>query len=642
MSHGTPPIIPEALRPYNTYVEDPKWQKHFTVMWCGGLAVCVALAAPRVVRSIRSGRSFTGLAGVRVSDVYAPLPSEDEPSIASLDHRTGKGNGRPPPAPRSRLRVLGSVIASMALWSLPGINLNLGQMFVIAVYSVFAVVSIVLNAPLLSNPNRAGFLALAQLPPVFLFATKNSLVALLLGPGVDYTKLNYIHRWSARGLFLGAVVHGALWINNHLVWGLPILSQQKEASGVAALGVLCVIVLSSLAPVRRWSYSLFLVVHFLTFPAFFITICYHTIYAPPWIFPPLAFYGADLLLRLLKFRVAVANIKELGGGGMSLISIPDATQGWQAGQHVQLRVLVGARAWEAHPLSVLCAPPSTTCLSPAPGMLLAARACGGWSRAVGAFASGTDFSSPSTKAECAEEDDEGRTAHVILDGPYGGCTLDLGAYESVLLVAGGSGATFTLGLLDDLVGRIGRLGRRGGERTRRVEWVWCVRSFGAIAWFAPHLLQIALTAQRARTSSGLPLELRIRIYVTCLCDPDAVPPIPGCVVSIQRPRVGALIDEVLEVHSTTCSPRGSSEEEKGVDVEKGLGAVGEREVERGGEGEEGEGGTQGGQGGGGMAVVAAGPGTLISEAGNAVARANVRLRRAAVGGVDFCAEAFTV
>jgi hypothetical protein len=33
--------------------------------------------------------------------------------------------------------------------------------------------------------------ALAKLPPVFLFASKNSpLTALLLGPGVDYTKLN--------------------------------------------------------------------------------------------------------------------------------------------------------------------------------------------------------------------------------------------------------------------------------------------------------------------------------------------------------------------------------------------------------------------------------------------------------------------
>jgi hypothetical protein len=46
---------------------------------------------------------------------------------------------------------------------------------------------------------------------------KNSPAALLLGPGVDYTKLNYLHRWAGRGLFIGAVIHGALWIQNHLV-----------------------------------------------------------------------------------------------------------------------------------------------------------------------------------------------------------------------------------------------------------------------------------------------------------------------------------------------------------------------------------------------------------------------------------------
>lgn len=39
----------------------------------------------------------------------------------------------------------------------------------------------------------AGFLAIAQLPVVFLFATKNSILSLLLGPGNGYEKLNYIH-----------------------------------------------------------------------------------------------------------------------------------------------------------------------------------------------------------------------------------------------------------------------------------------------------------------------------------------------------------------------------------------------------------------------------------------------------------------
>lgn len=66
---------------------------------------------------------------------------------------------------------------------------------------------------------------------------------------------------------------------------------------------------------------------------------------------------------------------------------------------------------------------------------------------------------------------------VMIDGPYGGISFDLGRYEHVLLVAGGAGITFTLGVLDDLVGRIVN-GRQGGERTKKVQFAWCVRSFG--------------------------------------------------------------------------------------------------------------------------------------------------------------------
>ena len=102
-----------------------------------------------------------------------------------------------------------------------------------------------------------GFLALAQFPIVFLFAVKNSLLSLFLGPGNGYEKLNYIHRWSGRGMFLGAVIHGSLWIRNHIQYDLPILGPQKETSGVTALTLLCIIVLSSLRPVRIYLRQIF-------------------------------------------------------------------------------------------------------------------------------------------------------------------------------------------------------------------------------------------------------------------------------------------------------------------------------------------------------------------------------------------------
>ena len=77
-----------------------------------------------------------------------------------------------------------------------------------------------------------------------------------------------------------------------------------------------------------------------------------------------------------------------------------------------------------------------------------------------------------------EPEAEPKRVMVMIDGPYGGLSFDLGRYENVLLFAGGAGVTFTMGVLDDIIGRVVRLKRRDGERTRRIEFAWCVKSFG--------------------------------------------------------------------------------------------------------------------------------------------------------------------
>lgn len=127
----------------------------------------------------------------------------------------------------------------------------------------------------------AGFLAIAQIPVVFLFATKNSLLSLLLGPGNGYEKLNYIHRWSGRGLFLCAVIHGSLWIRNHIEYQLPILGPQKETSGVAAFILLCIIVLSSLRPVRVYFRQIFFYIQYVPLCARF-SKCAHIMVWPAY------------------------------------------------------------------------------------------------------------------------------------------------------------------------------------------------------------------------------------------------------------------------------------------------------------------------------------------------------------------------
>lgn len=63
-------------------------------------------------------------------------------------------------------------------------------------------------------------------------------------------------------MFLAALVHGSLWINNHLTWQFPIIGQQKETSGVASLGILCVVVITSFRSVRKAFYEFFFFVQY--------------------------------------------------------------------------------------------------------------------------------------------------------------------------------------------------------------------------------------------------------------------------------------------------------------------------------------------------------------------------------------------
>lgn len=109
-----------------------------------------------------------------------------------------------------------------------------------------------------TDNSRSGFLVLAQLSAVFLLATKNNILALLLGRG--WEKLNFLHRWAGRGVFLSATFHGASWINNHLRIDPSALKGEKEILGMAMYGVLSVMVLSSLRPVRFAVYQIFFIV----------------------------------------------------------------------------------------------------------------------------------------------------------------------------------------------------------------------------------------------------------------------------------------------------------------------------------------------------------------------------------------------
>jgi ferric-chelate reductase len=127
-----------------------------------------------------------------------------------------------------------------------------------------------------------------------------------------------------------------------------------------------------------------------------------------------------------------------------------------------------------------------------PGILLGVRVKGNWTKALNEYAlSMADDVQSTCSLDAASSSADSPVSRalalvpvqVMFDGPYGGCALDLPNYELVLLAAGGSGAMFAVGVLDELVAACCLSERKQDTRTERVEFVWCTRSFGGFGFY---------------------------------------------------------------------------------------------------------------------------------------------------------------
>jgi ferric-chelate reductase len=141
--------------------------------------------------------------------------------------------------------------------------------------------------------------------------------------------------------------------------------------------------------------------------------------------------------------------------------------------------------FESHPFTITNAPPAFLAkagLDAPRGITLYAKECGGWTGRLRRLAEAgavvvVDDDDDEEKDALVKRDDEVsagcNSVKVVIDGPYGGLTLDVDKFGVMLLVAGGSGITFMLGCIEECL----RKGANGGG-PRRIEAVWVVRDMG--------------------------------------------------------------------------------------------------------------------------------------------------------------------
>ncbi|KIJ60858.1 hypothetical protein HYDPIDRAFT_97841 [Hydnomerulius pinastri MD-312] len=380
--------------------------------------------------------------------------------------------------------------------------------------------------------NRAGTLAASQFPLITALGTKNNLVSLVTG--ISYDKLNYVHRMMARVVLILLWVHAG----SEVVYEVPFEQYLKEPwlrcgiTAIVALTILCVV---SLRPIRAGAYEFFFYAHFAMVLTFLICSYFHTQYdtITYWIYPCFVIWGLDRVLRVV--RLIVFNHSYFGFRSGSTM---DATAEllsedfvrlrfhrpshfhWTPGQTAYLIMpSVSRLPFEAHPFTI--ASFDSNLFSAVEEEKPAQEKSNRRSLAEHALGSSTPFWKEVVffinvregfTARLKDAAVRGGKVKVFVDGPYGP-SPDLGLYDTSVLIAGGSGVSYTLPTLLDIIERV----RDGKSNCRRVVFIWSIRDANHIHWIDDTLI-------RALQLAPPSLSVSIRIHVTGA--PATIEPLP--------------------------------------------------------------------------------------------------------------------
>ena len=379
---------------------------------------------------------------------------------------------------------------------------------------------------------RIGHVATAQLPLIFVLAGKNNIIGGIVGCG--YERLNWLHRWTARILLLTVSLHMAFWFEDWARYDyikVKLTTDSRAKTGFAAWCILLWMVLSSLAPLRRWNYEIFVVQHVLSIGGITAAIYLHLPqYLRVWLWISVAFAVFDRVLRsaiVIYFNLSLFHPKTKSGAGLwtckatlepvecdaTRITIHNPPMHWKAGQHVFL---------SCHSVVPLQSHPFTISSLPKDGkMVFLVKSRKGGTKKFFSY-SQTRSVLPVTRTDATTN----RSQQIaIIEGPYGQ-TRSMRQFDSVIFFAGSTGITFTLPLMRDIVASwlqnsSGQAQPGGAPRpspapvvTRCIRFVWVIKSRKQLSWYSTQLTEAVDDVTRLR-SEGHEVELEISIYTTC-------------------------------------------------------------------------------------------------------------------------------
>ncbi|KZT71050.1 hypothetical protein DAEQUDRAFT_688502 [Daedalea quercina L-15889] len=478
-------------------------------------------------------------------------------------------------------RVHRSPPAHMPAWStiFPGVNARLGatlrpghsigRVLVLLGYAVLMFFVGLEGGNPFVDYVPAGWVGVSQLPVAFLLGTKNNLLGVLLGKG--YEKLNFLHRFVGRFVFLAVNVHSLGYLYQWNIEGT--LSRNLVPNiiwGFVALICADILFFFSLQTVREVLYPLFYFSHVLAAVIILPATALHESSTTPYVVASLALYLFDRLLRLAQTRFTHAHLRAIPTLGTVQLSIPTLNAGWRAGQHVRLKVLSTRMGWwgwaESHPFTI-----ASCANGEGEGLVLLCKSTGRWGERLMELA---------RRAEYCEAGGGMPRVRVLVDGPFGGPGhAVIASYSAALLVAGGSGISYPLAIVEELL----RDASCGASRVRLIGLVWSVQDVSSLDPLLPHFTRLLRVARDTGT------HLRISLFHTRATDSYNVKLSPaarfvreGLTVRAGRPPLASLlssvVDRALEVHkaSDAWTPRAGEARESSSPSGVFVGACGPR------------------------------------------------------------------
>ncbi|GAA5958339.1 hypothetical protein JCM3765_004799 [Sporobolomyces pararoseus] len=332
--------------------------------------------------------------------------------------------------------------------------------------------------------------------------------------GLHSTTLISLHRWIGRSVIILAGVHvaGRLYTNSPKIN----LKLAYQAWGLVGLLLWISMSILSIRKIRNRFYKFFIFAHLAAFSFSLIALSLHRPQVAPYIIAGAVLYASDRIVRLgsvayysmgRKSRAGPRTTIQLLSKDVMKVEI-ETKRKWKPGSHAYLHApLIDAGG---HPFSVASSflPISHLESEPAP------------TEATQTFIIRVHKGFTLKLKERAEQEQEKmmndptkseessiQLSNMFTEGPYGH-NLRLHRFESVLLVVGGTGVTFAVGFLLDLVRRA-RAEYLGGARrmsTKRLTFVWTVREAAEIEWIGKEL--------REAIDHAPPGFLNLQIYVT--------------------------------------------------------------------------------------------------------------------------------